>query len=36
MWEALEIILVISSILSIPIGLYLLLEDAAKDEEKPD
>jgi len=30
MWEALEIILVISSILSIPIGLYLLLKDASE------
>mgnify|MGYP001298229206 CR=1 FL=1 len=36
MWEELEIILVISSILSIPIGLYLLLKDASKDEENPD
>tara|TARA_B100000287_G_scaffold344693_1_gene331935 strand:+ start:84 stop:194 length:111 start_codon:yes stop_codon:yes gene_type:complete len=36
MWEELEIILVIISILSIPHGLYLLLKDAAKDEEKPD
>ena len=30
MWEALEIILVVSSILSIPIGLYLLLKDASE------
>lgn len=36
MWEELEIILVIVSILSIPHGLYLLLKDAVKDEEKPD
>jgi len=36
MWEELEIILVIVSILSIPHGLYLLLKDAAKDDEKPD
>ena len=36
MWDALEIILVIASLLSIPHGLYLLLKDAAKDEEKPD
>ena len=36
MWEELEIILVIVSILSIPHGLYLLLKDATKDEEKPD
>ena len=36
MWEALEIILVIASVLSAPIGLYFLLKDASKDEEKPD
>ena len=28
MWEALEIILVIASVLTIPIGLYLLLKEA--------
>jgi len=28
MWEALEIILVIASVLTIPIGLYLFLKDA--------
>ncbi len=36
MWEELEIILVIVSILSIPHGLYLLLKDVVKDEGKPD
>ncbi len=36
MWEALEFIFMLIGFLSIPIGLYLLLEDAAKDEEKPD
>tara|TARA_B100001758_G_C17987991_1_gene391651 strand:- start:326 stop:436 length:111 start_codon:yes stop_codon:yes gene_type:complete len=36
MWEALEIILLIGSPLSILYGLYLLLEDASKEEEKPE
>ena len=36
MWEALEFIFMLIGFLSIPIGLYLLLKDAAKDEEKPD